>query len=468
MTARALRKVAVLPPIPSGDDSIEEVYRVTPLQEGMLFHSLNAPGSGAYMNQQSYVFRGELDIVAFRTAFDRVVERHAVLRTGFGLDAHGRPRQVVRRRVELSWDILDWTALPAAAQDERVTALLEADRLRDFDLARPPLMHATLIRRGADLYQFVWRYYLALLDGWSVGVVLADVLAVYAALLRGAPPVPRPATPYRQYIAWLDRQDRSRGVEYWRGLLRGFTTPTGLREDPTPSGARTAGDPYLEIDVYLPDGDARAVRAFARTQRLTVHTVFLGAWALELARQTGSVDVVFGNVVAGRPVELPGFETMVGLFINNLPVRAGISVDAALLPWLRGLQDQQAEARQYEYLALPDVQRASEVPRGVPLLHSVVVFQNYPLKASLAGIDGLTLVEANCVERNSYPMMVVIEPSARMLLRFIYDSRRFEAATVVRIAHQLQRLVGSIAADPQQTLGMVFHRAAQQDRSASP
>lgn len=467
MTVAALRETVLLPTIPADGELVEDVYRITPLQEGMLFYSLNAPGSGAYMNQQSYAFRGRLDLPRFRRAFDRVIARHPVLRTSFGLDAQGRPRQVVQRRAELPWTELDWTDVPAAEQEERLARQLEADRRIDFRLGHAPLMHATLIRRGADLSQFVWRYYLGLLDGWSVGVVLAEVLTVYGAELRGVAPALPPPIPYRTYIDWLDRQDRSRGAEYWRKLLRGFTTPTRLREDRAPGAAAPQGDPYHEVDVYLPEADARALRAFARIHRLTMHTVFLGAWALELARQTGSMDVVFGNVVAGRPVELAGFERMVGLFINNLPVRAALSADAALLPWLRALQAQQAEARQYEYMSLPDVQRGSEVPRGMPLLHSVVVFQNYPLKASLEGVGDLTMVEANCVERNSYPIMVVVEPSTRMLLRFIYDSRLFEAATITRLIERLRSLVNAITAEERQTLGMVLHRAAAQQQEAA-
>lgn len=467
MSMVAPREATLLPAIPSNGDLVEDVYRITPLQEGMLFHSLNAPGSGAYMNQQSYAFRGKLDFPRFRSAFERVIARHPVMRTSYGLDAQGRPRQVVRRRAEQPWTELDWTSVPEAEQGARLAQLLEADRRIDFDLGKAPLMHATMIRRGPDLYQFVWRYYLGLLDGWSVGVVLAEVLAVYSAELRGVAPMLPPPIPYRAYIDWLDKQDRSRGADYWRKLLRGFTSPTRLREDHAPGRAAPQGDPYHEVDVYLPDADARALRAFARVQRLTMHSVFLGAWALELARQTGSTDVVFGNVVAGRPVELAGFERMVGLFINNLPVRAVLSADAALLPWLRALQDQQAEARQYEYMSLPDVQRGSEVPRGVPLLHSVVVFQNYPLKASLEGVGDLTMVEANCVERNSFPIMVVVEPSTRMLLRFIYDSRLFEEATIRRLTERLRHLVNSITAQEQQTLGMVLHRAAaRQEESA--
>lgn len=463
----APREATLLSAIPSSGDLVEDVYRITPLQEGMLFHSLNAPGSGAYMNQQSYAFRGQLDLPRFRRAFDRVLARHPVMRTSFGLDAQGRPRQVVQRRAELPWTELDWTDVPAAEQGERLASQLEADRRIDFDLGRAPLMHATLIRRGADLCQFVWRYYLGLLDGWSVGVVLAEVLAIYSAELRGVEPVLPPAIPYRAYIDWLDRQDRSRGADYWRKLLRGFTTPTRLREDRAPGRATPEGDPYHEVDLYLPDADAKALRTFARVHRLTMHTVFLGAWALELARQTGSMDVVFGNVVAGRPGELAGFERMVGLFINNLPVRASLSADAALLPWLRALQSQQAEARQYEYMSLPDVQRGSEVPRGMPLLHSVVVFQNYPLKASLEGVGNLAMVEANCVERNSYPIMVVVEPSTRMLLRFIYDSRLFEEATIARLTQRLCHLVNSITTEEQQTLGMVLHRAAARQQEVA-
>ncbi len=456
-------KPALLKPQPLVDERIEDVYVVTPLQEGMLFYSLNAPNSGAYINQQSYALEGEVDASAFRQSFEQVIGRHQILRTGFVTDEQGKPRQMVLRRVALPWQEYDWSDLSRADQEQRLEELLQRGRHRDFDLSSPPLVEATFIKCGPDRYQFIWRYHLTLLDGWSVAVVLAEVIAIYGALARGQALRLKQPLPFRRYIDWLERQDRVRGREYWRKTLQGFVAPTSIGEDQVVPATPTE-DVYRQQEVSLQEGETAALKAFARKHRVTTHTVILGAWALHLAQQSGVDDVVFGNVVAGRPVELPGMESMVGLFINNLPVRARIEMDAPVVPWLQELQVQQAEARRYEYMSLPDIQQSSEVPRGTPLFSSVVVFQNYPVNAALASMGSPRIVAASSIERNSYPLMLVIEPGPRLLLRSVYDSRVFEAATVSRLIQRFRDVIASVLADEKQTIVAVRRGAIRASR----
>lgn len=444
-----------LSPAPSRD-LVEDTYGLTPLQAGMLFHSLDAPNSGTYLNQQSYTLRGHLDLLAFRHAFERVIARHQVLRTAFAWDASREPRQVVHRRAELPWEEHDWRELSRDEQERRLADLRRSSRRQDFDLSRPPLMRLTLVRRGADLYEFMWGYHLMILDGWSVAVILGEVVAIYDAIVRGTRVDLREPTPFRQYIDWLQRQDRSLAEQHWRRTLHGFATPTPLGEDRTSGDLPTGDDMYRETELTLEESETRALQRFARTHRLTPNTVVQGTWALHLARTNGLDDVMFGSVVAGRPVELPGIDTMVGLFINTLPVRVRIEADTPVVEWLRALQAQQAEARQYEYMPLLELQRWTEVPMGVLLFRSVLIFQNYPLKVSLSdGPRSLTMLAGSSVERNSYPLTVVIEPGPRLLMRFVSDRRRFDEGTVERMIEHFRRLLLNVCAERTQTLGGV-------------
>jgi hypothetical protein len=438
-------------------DAVADVYRATPLQQGMLFHSQLTPGSGTYLNQQSYALRGDLDVRAFRAAFTYIIARHPALRTAFVHDQLGAPLQIVQHDAPLPWSELDWRDVPGDEHEPRIAALLRELRAHDFDLARPPLMSLLLVRRGDQLYQFIWRYHLMLLDGWSVAVIFSEVLAAYDAIVRGAEPALPSPRPYRDYMDWLERQDRARGEAYWRRTLQGVTGPTPLGEDRAPNH-ELAPDPdtFRAVEAQLSESDSRQLRAFARRHRLTLNTVVSGAWALTLARGAGTSDVVFGSVFAGRPTELAGMETMVGLFINNLPVRARVIPDVGVVPWLQALQAQQAEAREFEYMSLLDILPLTDVARGTPLFESILIFQNYPFKASLATVSGnLELVAASSVEVNSFPITMVIEPGARFSVRCTYDSRRFDESTVMHLVERFTLLVAASSAVDDQTLGSV-------------
>ncbi|MEO5730959.1 MAG: condensation domain-containing protein, partial [Byssovorax sp.] len=344
----------------------EDLYGLTPMQQGMLFHALRDPRSGVYVEQLTCAIDHSLDVEVFEQAWRRVVEHHAVLRSTFHWEGVAEPVQVVRRRVELPFVIEDWQALPAAAQRARLAAYLEADRERGFALDRAPLMRLWLARTAASTHQLVWTHHHLLIDGWSLPLLFKDVLTTYEALRRGEAPNLAPVRPYRDYLAWLDRQDPTKAEAFWRHTLRGFTEPTspGIEQSTGQRGGR-------DLEVHLSESVTATLGAVARHHHLTLNTLVQGAWALLLSRYSGSRDVVFGATVSGRPVDLEGSEAMVGLFINTLPVRAELPEGGALAPWLSTLQDQQVEARQHQHTPLTSVQGWSEIPRGQALFDTL-------------------------------------------------------------------------------------------------
>jgi hypothetical protein len=441
---------------------IEDAYRLTPLQQGMLFHTLQAPDSGAYLNQQSYSLEGELDVDAFQEAFRQVVQRHTMLRTAFVLQAGGEPRQVVHRHADLRCEQHDWQSVDGETQERMLRALLQSGRQQGFDLSRPPLMRLILIRRGYQRYHFVWRYHLMCLDGWSVAVILGEVVAIYDCLRHGERADLKPPLPFRGYIDWLEQQDHGRAEEYWQRNLRGFTTPVFLGR--TVQLTPPTDDVFEEAELVMDKAETDSLRLLARRNQLTVNTVIQGAWALLLSRRSGLEDVVFGSVVSGRPVDLPGIESMVGLFINNLPVRVRVDPTASVAPWLRALQSQQAEARRYEYMSLVDIQKWSDAPRGVSVFEGILIFQNYPLRVSLSDPSRkLKMLAASSVERNSYPLTLVIEPGARLLARFVYDRRSFDRGDMSALIGQFRRLLLEVADGAGQHLSAISG-AAQGER----
>ncbi len=444
------------------DREIEDLYPLSPVQEGMLFYTLLTTESGAYVTQVIYELEG-LDVSAMKRAWQRVLDRHPILRTAFVWKNLEHPLQVVRRRVNLTLAEEDWRELPPDEREARFEDFLKADQKLGFHLSQAPLMRMTLFRVAGNTYRLVWSYHHLLLDGWSVPLLIREFLGFYQAFDRDQDVQMEQSRPYRDYIEWIEQQDLSHAADFWRRFLNGFTSPTPLKTEQSPGSTGGSGD--AEQEVWLSEVTSAALHFFARKRQLTLNTLVQGAWALLLAHDSGSRDVVFGATLSGRPVGLPGSETMIGLFINTLPVRVQVPSDKLLISWLRELQDQQAELRQYESSPLNEVQRWSDVPRDKPLFESIVVFENFPMDGSHAFQgQGLRFINTDFVIKNNFPLTVRAVPGSRLLLKVLYDSGRFDDAAINRILARLETLLRNIVNQPEALLAELLEQLAEDDR----
>src|SRR5215208_2983531 len=300
--------------------NVETVFPLSPLQEGMLFHSLSAPESGVYVEQLCCELLGRLDEEAFERAWCKVLERHSILRTAFVWRKQQRPLQAVRGKVDLPLVREDWRALPAGERRAGLEALLAEDRRRGFELSRAPLLRLALIRCEEELHQLVWTTHHLLLDGWSLPLLFREVLQLYDGYARGRELELLPARPFSDYLEWLGRRDAGASESFWRRELAEFRAPTVLSLDrgkPGDSPGPEQGEQRLRL---CPAATARLESA-AQRHRLTLSTLIQGAWGTLLSRLGGGEDVVFGVTVSGRSIPVLGIESMVGLFINTLPLR---------------------------------------------------------------------------------------------------------------------------------------------------
>ncbi|MFL6261096.1 MAG: amino acid adenylation domain-containing protein [Thermoanaerobaculia bacterium] len=429
-----------------GAGAVEDVYPLSPLQEGMLFHSLANPRSGLYFDQLSgeLALGGGFDPTAFRRAWLRVVERHPVLRTAFLTDRQGRNVQAVLKQVELRIEESDWRAVAPEARQERVAAFLREDRERGFEMSAPPLMRLALFDLEPGLRGFVLSYHHILMDAWSVAVVLRDVVVVYQALRQGIEPRLETVRPYRDFIDRLRDRDLQEAEEYWRRELAGLRSPTrvpGDRERP----AADRGAEHGEARVSLPPDRTEALQAFARRSQLTVSTLLQAAWAVVLSHRTGREDVCFGAATSGRTDDLEGVESMVGLFVSSLPVRVRVRTGEGLLPWLKQHQARQLQMRRHEGSSLLEIQGWSEIPGGGPLFDSILAFVNHPVDAALRRADGdLQIREVRYGTRTNYPLSLLAVPGRGLSLRLTYDGGRFEPATAASLIEDLALLLEAI------------------------
>ncbi|XYH97209.1 amino acid adenylation domain-containing protein [Sorangium sp. So ce1128] len=437
----------------AGDD-IEDVVPASPVQQGMLFHALLTPESNPYFNQVVCRFTRGLDLDAFAQAFRILAARHAILRTGFVTGA-AEPHQIVRRAVSLPLEVLDWRGLSEAEQAAALERHLRADRLRGFRFEEPPLIRVAVMRLAEEVHEVVWSVHHALLDGWCQGLILKEWLSFYEEARRGSSSAREAAPPYRNYIAWLQRQDMAAAEAFFRAHLKGLTAPTPL---PELAGAHGAPDAprahgFREHRARLSMGATRALSGLARAQGVTLNTVVQAAWALLLSRYSGEADVMFGVTVAGRPADLPDAGSIMGVFINSLPLRLRVPADLRLPEWLRQLQALNLELRQYEYSPLVQVQRWSEIDRGAPLFESLLVFQNYPIDEAVEGYRQALGIEARTEEAwTNYPLTIYVTPGNELSLALSFDAQRLDGGTVASVAAALCALLERMAGQPEARL----------------
>ena len=253
--------------------NIEAAYPLSPMQHGMLFHTIYAPESGMYFEQLSYTLDGSLNVLAFQRAWQQVVDRHPILRTAFVWNNIEQPLQVVGRRVTLPWQQYDWRGLSSLEQQEKLAAFLQGDRAQGFQLSKAPLMRLTLIQMDESLYQFIYSFHHLLLDGWSLSLVLKEVYAFYEAFCQGQDLHLNRSRPYQDYIAWLQQQDLSQAETFWRLALKGFTAPTPLGVDKALGNLSNEGESYSEQQIHLSMAATAALQSFVRQHQLTLNTV---------------------------------------------------------------------------------------------------------------------------------------------------------------------------------------------------
>lgn len=425
----------------------------------MLFHVLDTPEAGVYLNQQRYTLRGDLNLAAFKQALQGVLDRHQILRTAFVLSAAGGPLQVVFRHLQLPWKMHDWSELPPAESAERLAAFMQTDFQSGFDLQKAPLMRTTLIRTETDTYEFIWSFHLLLMDGWSMQVMLRELLAFYHGTVTGQPVELPPPVPYRDFIKFLQQQSEADAEVHWRKTLTGFTRPTPLNYDRTPLPDVSEQPNFKETIVYLDEYSSENLQKFSTLHRLTLNTIIQGAWALFLSRRSGTNDILFASVVSGRSAVIPRIDSAVGVFVNALPARIHVPTNGQVVPWLKGIQKQQAEARRFEFCSLVRIQAWSEVPRSQPLFESVVIFQNLPRMVSMPdSSSSVQVVGVSLIERNNVPLALVVEPGERFHFRLVYMGSRFDDATIDRMLENFKRIIIDLTSNSDAALSSISYQ----------
>ena len=426
---------------------IEDILPLSPLQEGLLFHALYAAQEpDIYITQFILSFDGLLDSTALKKAADALLQRHASLRAGFQHENLTEPVQIIVPAVQPLWRSIDLSTLDTEARSARLIQIAVQDRATHFDLASPPLIRFTLIQLAANEHRLIVTNHHIVLDGWSMPVLIRELSWLYAHSGDTAK-LPQ-VTPYRDYLAWIATQDRAAAATAWCQALAGL-------EEPTLVAPRDPGRTPLafeKVSLKLSETLTAALTDQARSHGLTLNTYLQAAWAILLGRLTRRDDVVFGVTVAGRSPEVPGIESMVGLFINTLPLRIKLQPKQRLHDLLLQLQDSQSALIAHQHLGLVEIQKLIRLGE---LFDTLVVFENYPVDRTSLTADsgGLQLTDVASHDVTHYPLSLMVVPSQHLLLRLDYATDLFDRASIAALAERLIRLLEAAVATPELPIG---------------
>nr|WP_281032240.1 non-ribosomal peptide synthetase [Nocardia paucivorans] len=428
--------------------TLAEVWPLSPLQAGLLFLAqLSASTTDVYVQQAQLDLAGTVDATRLRTAGQAMLDRYSNLRAAFTTDAAGRAVQIILDEVELPWREVDLSTLPADEREAELDRLLTADRANSFDMSVAPLLRFTLVRLDTDRVRLVIAAHHILFDGWSMPLLMRDLLVLYA--LRGDASGLPAVTPYREFLSWLAERDQQESLRAWTTALEGATEPTLLAPQPKPTPAEN-GTVLTELDTE----STRQVVERAAGLGVTVNTLVQAAWAILLGRLTGRGDVVFGATVSGRPAELPGVESMVGMFINTLPVRVRIDDRATVADLLTRLQREQAELLDHHQTGLNEIQRAAGPGAQFDTL---LVFESYPVDReaieAASAIDGMSVTGVDFHGGTNYPLTLMVTEESTLTFGLQYQGDRFTEAEVQTLAARLRRVLDALVDSPDHPVG---------------
>ncbi len=417
--------------------NIEDILALTPMQKGMLFHYLNVPNSELYFEQLSLTLSGRVIPELLKKAWQHVADSNEMLRTVFKWDNLERPVQVILKSYAPVVQEYDFTEFGPDESLRRTSELKIRDRRERIDIGFNPY-RILIVKLNDESWEIIFSSHHIISDGWSNGIIFKELFDAYQAFFEGREPIPPVKHQYKNYVIWLQRQNRQLHRFYWNKYLGDFTIATLLPADQAASaGLMTAG----KYSMRLSDQIRRDLEDWARHHEITLATLLYAAWGVTLQRYNSCYDVVFGSTVAGRPPEVKGIEGMVGLFINTLPLRFKTGPDLTALEALRKLDDELRERADYEGAGLVDIKNYTGFDRQANLFDSIVVLENYPLDRGLTRLGMPFRVENYTMfEMTNFDLTLVITVLDGITMNLIYDERRFQSATIHTILSHIERI----------------------------
>ncbi|QNR66951.1 amino acid adenylation domain-containing protein [Paenibacillus peoriae] len=433
---------------------IENIYSLTPMQKGMWFHNALDRQTAAYFEQTRFTMRGALDVQLFERSWMELAKRHLVLRANFVKGPAGEPLQIIYRDKPVGFEYEELLHLQVDEKQAYLDKKAEDDKRRGFDMEYDALVRVTILRTEEQSYHVLWSFQHILMDGWCLAQLTQELFEIYSALTSGTQPAGDKGSDYGAYIEWLEKQDDQAASGYWTAFLSGYEGQTVLPgQKETASNDRFTAD---HVTAELGEDLSERMDRVAKQRLVTVNTLLQAAWGVMLQKYNGTNDAVFGSVVAGRPAEIPGIESMIGLFINTVPVRVTSEADTVFADLMAKLQERALESGRYDYYPLYEIQARSVQKQN--LINHIIAFENYPVDEQMeqAGDQqhgDLTIADVQMEEQTNYNFNVTVVPGVEIEIRFDFNAEVFDKDSIERLKGHLVHLLEQVTDNPEITVG---------------
>ncbi|MEG7354090.1 amino acid adenylation domain-containing protein [Bacillus inaquosorum] len=425
----------------------ENIYPLTPMQKGMLFHSLFDPSSGAYFQQTMFDLHGDLNIASFSKSLDGLSKKYDIFRTNFYRGWKDQPLQIIFKTKKIGFEFIDLREMKESHKEEMIQEYVRKDKMRGFDLEKDALMRLLILRTDEKAYRFIWSFHHILMDGWCLPLITKEIFEHYFALLQQKQPEQPAITPYSQYIEWLGRQDAKEAMGYWDQYLAGYEEQTILPKDHHAAEERYIPD---KVTCDISSDLTLKMKQTAGRRHVTLNTLLQTAWAVLLQKYNRSRDVVFGSVVSGRPAGIPNVETMIGLFINTIPVRFRCEAGTTFAELMKEAQERAVASQQFETHPLYDIQARTTQKQN--LITHLMIFENYPVDQYMESIgrqngSSITISNVQMEEQTNYDFNLTVIPGDKMNISFEYNATVYDRASIERVREHFMQILQQVVTD---------------------
>ena len=455
---------------------VEDIYTLSPMQEGMLFHALMDKSSSSYFEQTAFRLHEELDIFLVEKSFNDLVNRHDILRTAFIQKDTPRAVQMVLKSRAVDFYYQDISQIGGQGEKEFfITGYKEKDKQRSFDLSKDVLMRVAVFRLNPAEYQFIWSHHHILMDGWCIGILNTEFFEIYTSYLENRPYRLPGVKPYRNYIQWLEKQDQEESVRYWENYLDSYEEQTGITRTKTQKLTKEenqTGYRNETVSIVLDMEKTAGLNKLAARSHVTLNTVAQTLWGILLGKYNGKDDVLFGIVVSGRPPGLEGIESMVGLFINTIPVRIRFESRMKLKTLLRETQEDALASEPHHYHPLAEIQSKSILKQK--LIDHLFIFENYPIKEQLEICESeknqnsrlsLKLTNVSVFEQTNYDFNIILQGMDRLNIIFQYNGSVYNKDFVEGISRHFGVAIDQVIENGELEVGeLTFLSKEEKDR----
>ncbi|ASZ12703.1 non-ribosomal peptide synthetase [Chitinophaga sp. MD30] len=422
-------------------------YELSPMQSGILFHDMTVHAAGAYHVQMVLHLDSNIQPALLENCYRILIRTHDILRTTFHHQGLIHPLQEVHTDIPHHFHYRDFSGCDITTQQALLTNTLQTDMQELYHLATGPLHRLYLLHTAHTQCSIIFSFHHIILDGWSLIMLLQDLLKTYHLLSTGNAALSARPQPFSSYLRWLSTQSRKAALHHWTGYLAHYTQRTSIQRLKKQQATYLVHEQQHIIPATIYDG----LKTLAQQQQVTVNNIIQAAWGLLLQRHNNTNDVVYGAVRSNRPTSIPQIDTIAGIFINTLPVRIQTTPDTLFSELVQSVQTDALSADQYAYLPLADIQQCSEIRQD--LIDHILVFENYPVDQGLlhqhstAG-QQLKIREAVFNEQTHYDLNVIIVPQQDLRIRFNYNQAAYDDMQIAYLAAGLATILHSVTTQP--------------------